>query len=285
MAFDIQDFQKVSSGAGDAPILWSYRSDDSLATIGASGYFDSVVNLLGTGDMLYIVGVDGVQKRTISSIINILPTITNGFIFSAQVQTGDIANSAVTAAKIAAAVAGAGLTGGAGTALAVQVDSVGVEINVDTLRLKASGVSAANIALNIPRTASVLLSSAEWIAMYATPKLLVAAPGANKLLLVRDVRYEFDYSSVQYTTGGSVAVQYDSTANGAGRLASATIANTVFNGYTVDSTVGAAGALQTGASSATVNKGLYLSNDTAAFAAGNSPVHVHVTYETVTTTI
>ena len=45
------------------------------------------------------------------------------------------------------AVAGAGLAGGAGTALSVNVDDSSIEIATDTLRVKASGgISAAMIA-------------------------------------------------------------------------------------------------------------------------------------------
>jgi hypothetical protein len=285
MAFEFEHFEGVNSGAADAPKLWTYESTtDAVATIAASGYFNEVSGSMNLGDLIYIVGTDGVQQRSVGSEINVEPVITNGYIFTGQIQTADIDNNAVTADKLAASVAGAGLTGGAGTALAVQVDGVGVEINVDTLRLKDLGVTQAKLALNIPRTASVLISSAEWIAMAVTPKVLVAAPGANKMHRVLNVRYEVDYSSVQYTLGGNVAVQYDSTTLGAGTLASATVANTVFNGYSADSTVGAAGALASSASTTTVNKGLYLSTPTA-FASGNSPIHVHVTYETVATTV
>jgi hypothetical protein len=51
--------------------------------------------------------------------------------------------SGVTATELAASVAGAGLSGGAGTALAVNVDDASIEINADTLRVKAGGVTNA----------------------------------------------------------------------------------------------------------------------------------------------
>jgi len=68
-----------------------------------------------------------------------------------NIQTGGIptaalANSCVTADKIATAVAGSGLTGGAGTALAVQVDGSTIEINADTLRVKDAGITQAKLA-------------------------------------------------------------------------------------------------------------------------------------------
>jgi hypothetical protein len=240
MAFIFAHFQGTSSGAASAPKLWTYNSStDSVATIGADGYFDELFLTLNQGDLLYIVASDGVQQRVVTSEIYVKPVVTGGFVVSGLVNTADIANNAVTAAKLANYV---------------------------------------------PRTTSVTVSAAEFIAMAATPKLIIAAPGANQLIRVMDVRYEFDFNSVQYTGGGVVALEYDAVAAGAGTLASATIANTVFNGFAADSTIGAAGASATSLSSATVNKGIYLSTPTT-FAAGNSVVHVHVTYETVVTTV
>ena len=57
-----------------------------------------------------------------------------------------VADAGITATQIAAAVAGAGLSGGAGTALAVNVDDSSIEIATDTLRVKAGGVSNAMLA-------------------------------------------------------------------------------------------------------------------------------------------
>lgn len=73
-------------------------------------------------------------------------TVTDGGVKWAQVSTGGIADDAVTADKIASAVAGSGLAGGAGTALSVNVDASTIEINSDTLRIKDSGVVTAKIA-------------------------------------------------------------------------------------------------------------------------------------------
>jgi hypothetical protein len=52
----------------------------------------------------------------------------------------------VTAAGIATSVAGNGLTGGNGTALAVNVDDSTIEINSDSLRIKDDGVTSAKLA-------------------------------------------------------------------------------------------------------------------------------------------
>jgi len=82
--------------------------------------------------------------------------VTGAMITDLTVDTADINDSAVTAAKIASAVAGAGLSGGAGTALAVNVDSSTIEINTDTLRVKDSGIVEAKIADGAVTSAKIL---------------------------------------------------------------------------------------------------------------------------------
>lgn len=62
------------------------------------------------------------------------------------VNTARIENGAITADKIAAAVAGNGLTGGAGFALSVGVDGSTIEIATDALQVKDLGISTAKIA-------------------------------------------------------------------------------------------------------------------------------------------
>lgn len=61
------------------------------------------------------------------------------------VATANIADAAVTADKIAAAVAGNGLAGGAGSALSVTVDDSTIEINTDALRVKDAGITFAKL--------------------------------------------------------------------------------------------------------------------------------------------
>ena len=62
------------------------------------------------------------------------------------VVTAKIADANVTEAKLNTSVAGDGLSGGGGSALAVNVDDSGIEINSDTLRLKDDGVTLAKMA-------------------------------------------------------------------------------------------------------------------------------------------
>jgi microcystin-dependent protein len=127
-----------SAGAAVYPVFTADEADeanliasamttkgDLIATDGSS------VNRLGVGTNTHVLQADS--------------SSTNGFKWG-QVATAGIADNAVTAAKIASAVAGSGLAGGAGTALSVNVDDSTIEINSDTLRLKDSGVTLAKLA-------------------------------------------------------------------------------------------------------------------------------------------
>jgi hypothetical protein len=122
--------------------------------------------------------------------------------------------------------------------------------------------------------------------MYAAPKLLIAAPGANKLIVVKQMALVMTFGSADFASGGVVAAQYDSTVHGGGVLATNSEAaadffagaSTTFlfegtNGNTV-------GALPF---STTVNKGLYLSNATGAFTTGDSTFVAQIWYSIIPT--
>lgn len=53
MAFARANLNLSSSGAADAPKIWTYKSADALATINTSGYFNSATRELNVGDMIY----------------------------------------------------------------------------------------------------------------------------------------------------------------------------------------------------------------------------------------
>lgn len=59
-----------------------------------------------------------------------------------------VKNAGITETQLATSVAGAGLIGGAGTALAVNPDGVTLEINSDAVRVKDLGIGTAKIAAN-----------------------------------------------------------------------------------------------------------------------------------------
>lgn len=138
-----------------------------------------------------------------------------------------------------------------------------------------------------PAFVSVAITADEFNGMYAVPNLLIAAPGANKLISVGSMVLSLTYGSAAFASGGVVAAQYDSTAHGAGVLATNSeaaadffvTASTAFRFTgTSGNTVGAL------PFSTTVNKGLYLSNATGPFTTGTGSSLVANIYYTIITT-
>jgi hypothetical protein len=83
--------------------------------------------------------------ETLTSIETFINTtkLDNANIQTGGIATANLASACVDENKLAASVAGAGLAGGAGTALAVNVDSSTIEISSDTLRVKDGGITQA----------------------------------------------------------------------------------------------------------------------------------------------
>jgi hypothetical protein len=126
----------------------------------------------------------------------------------------------------------------------------------------------------------VSLAAADLIAMYATPVQLVAAQGSGKSIVPTRVVFRIARTSTAFTGGGAVYVQYAATAHGAGTQAlDSTLASTVVTGAsgTTDSFRNGA-VVSDVASTVTENVGLYISNDTAAFAAGTGTATCDVWY-------
>jgi len=127
---------------------------------------------------------------------------------------------------------------------------------------------------------AVPISAAAFNGAYATPVELVAAQGANTLLVLDRVQLLMTYGSAAFAAGGVLSVQYDSTANGAGVIASTTLAAATFQG-----TVSEAFALNAGVVdqpfSTCVNKNLSLSNVSGAYTTGDSTFIAHVWYKEI----
>ncbi len=139
---------------------------------------------------------------------------------------------------------------------------------------------------NILLYASVAVTAAEFNGMYAAPKLLIAAPGANKMIVVDRAELVMTFVSAAYAAGGVVGLQYDSTVHGAGVAASNTeaaadffaAASTVFQFNGVSGNTVAISPFTT-----SVNKGLYISNLTQAFTTGDSTWVMKIHYRIIAT--
>lgn len=128
-------------------------------------------------------GASGLKANTDGSTLEIASNALQ--VKDLGITTAKIAAAAVTEAKLAASVAGAGLSGGAGTALSVNVDDSTIEINTDTLRVKDLGITAAKLAADSVTTAKILDANVTAAKLAAdsvtTVKILDANVTADKL--------------------------------------------------------------------------------------------------------
>ena len=270
MAFDIYRFTRVSladnTGATsvvlnpsttaitvNGPAFFTYASaDDAIATISAANYFNSESAIYGLkiGDVILAVGTDAstmLQVATVSLTASPKTITVVSFTAVGVVGTADITDLAVTTGKIA-----------------------------------ANAVTSAKLSALALQYVAVPITATAFNGMYATPVALVAAGGANTLLVLDKVQLLMTYGSAAYAAGGVAAVQYDSTANGAGVIASSTLAAATFQptastGWNFNAGVVAE------TFSTCVNKGLFLSNITGAFTTGNSAMVAHVWYKIIPT--
>lgn len=289
MAFNRNFLARVStSGNNEAGAVWSYKSTtDDIATITASAYFNNAQAVSGqdngpikVDDKMFITGSDASGMYIVTAVS---PNITvASFAAVSAINTSQIANDAVTADKIAASVAGDGLSGGGGTALSVNVDDSTLEIDSDTVRVKDDGITNDKLAEDTIQTATVTVSSSELLNLRATPKTLVAAPGADKFIQFLGAQLILDYNSTAYTeSADNMAIRYT---NGSGVIVSETIESTGFIDQTADTITNAvpkADAIV--AAAGAVNQALVLHNTgDDEFASGDSPMDVIITYKVLT---
>lgn len=268
MAFDIDYMGRVSSGANNqVQKVWVYNgtstgSNEAIATIAASGYFNNFqVNLtLGLGplsvnDLMIINGNDASAFYTVTSVTT--NVTVSAFAAAGVVGTANIDDLAVTAAKLAANA-------------------------VETAKIADDAVTSAKLSPLTVQYAAVPVTAAEFNGMYAAPKLLVAAAGANTLLVLDRVVLAMTYDSAAYAAGGVAHVQYDDTANGAGVIASTTLAAASFQDTASTVYSFNAGVVEYPFATC-ANQGLYLSNITGAFTTGDSDMVAHVWYKIIPT--
>lgn len=310
MAFNIQRFSRVSladntgqltlqdSSVVNAPAYYSYCSaSDNVATVGGANYFadNATIYDLKPNDVIMCVCSDANTFLQVVAVNTSAGTITTAaFTASGSVDTANIVNGAVTNAKVNAAAAiafsklaalpsGDIIVGSAGTvptAVAMSGDVAIIASGATTIQ--AGAVDSGKMADTMLHYAAVTISAAQFNGMYATPKVLVAAPGANKLLVLDKLQLLMTYGSAAYAAGGVAAVQYDVTANGAGVIASSTLSAATFQATASTGWNFNAGVVAETFSTC-VNKSLALSNITGAFTTGDSAMVAHVWYKIIPT--
>lgn len=132
---------------------------------------------------------------------------------------------------------------------------------------------------------TILLTAAEVLAMFATPQLLVPAPGAGKALMVTNAQIVTE-PVTPFAGGGAAIVQYGNAIHGAGTdalaatIPAAEITAATAQIYTVQGY--GSGTVSTGIT----DTGLYFSNATAAFTGGaDSTVSVVLQYQVIDATV
>jgi hypothetical protein len=218
-------------------------------------------------------------------------TITNTGVTS--IAAGAITNAKVNAAaaidfsKLATLSSGNILVGSvANVATSTAVTGDVTISNAGVTAIGANKVLSSMLSPLVEKYVAVPMTAANFKALYDTPLLMVAAGGANTLIVLKRAVIAMTFVSADYAAGGVVGFQYDSTAHGAGVAASTTEAaadffaaastSFAFNGVS-GNTVAIA------PFTTTVNKGLYLSNLTQDFTTGDSTFVVHLWYSIIPT--
>lgn len=244
----------------NGPAWFTYASaTDALATIVAANYFADVVYDLAVNDRIDITGSDASGIYIVATVDRDAGTVTLvSYSATGVVGTANITDLAVTTGKLA-------------------------DDAVTTIKIDDNAVTSAKLDASVLQYAAVAITAAQFNGMYAAPKLLVAAGGANTLVVLEQLQLAMTYVSANYAAGGVAAVQYDSTANGAGVIASTTLSAATFQAAASTTFTMNAGVVPLPFTT-TVNKGLYLSNITGAFTTGDSTMVAHVWYRIIPTT-
>ena len=268
-----------SSTALNAPNIFMYGSpNDTVATISAANYFLPQYASLAVGDWIMGYGTDASFALQVTAVSSTSVTTASTGLTTA-IGTSNIDNDAVTYAKIQETAVGDVLIG----------NPTGSAANVEEITL-GNGLSFSGTTLQVNPglvgQATVNMTLAQWNAMYATPYLLVAAPGAGLMNIIESIDINFVYGSAALVNagGGAVGAQYGTTNHLGGTAASATETVADFTGASANTMFRIGGGLSTGAvTSGAINTAIYISNSgSAAFSVGTGGSFVvTVNYRTI----
>ena len=139
---------------------------------------------------------------------------------------------------------------------------------------------ASLLPLSVSASASVSLTAAQVLAAYATPQLIVPAPGVGRGLIVIAANVVTEVSTA-FGGGGAAIIEYGAVANGAGSNSlSATIPAAQINAASSQVySMAPFAATTVTATSVVTNKGVYFSNATGAFTGGaGSTITINLSY-------
>jgi hypothetical protein len=136
-------------------------------------------------------------------------------------------------------------------------------------------ITTAAMSANLTQLQVFNLTTANILGMFATPVVLIPAPGAGKSIVVDYILFRMIATATSFASGGVVTIGYNGGAAVANTLAAAII-NAAGPG-TVDTLV------VTGASNitATQNAAVQISNATGAFTTGTGNANIFIWYSIV----
>jgi len=315
MAFNIYRFTRVSlamntgvqtvvlnpsttSISVNGPAVFAYASaDDTIATISAANYFnpEAAIYDLEVGDLILTVGSTSstilqVDAKSLTASPKTISTVS--FTVSGSVDTANIVDGAVTNAKVNAAAAidfsklatltSTNILVGSAAGVATSREVTG-DVTIGNTGVTAIGTGKVLSAMmddNLLHYASVAITASAFNGAYTTPVQLVAAPGANKLIVLDKVNLLMTYVGANYADGGVAAIQYKNTANGAGVIASTTLSAATFQAAASTGFMFNTGVVPQTFSTC-VNEGLFLSNVTGVFTTGDSTFIAKIWYKIV----
>lgn len=132
------------------------------------------------------------MKESIETFIN-TTKLDSSNIQAGGIESANLADGAVTETQLAVSVAGAGLTGGAGTPLAINPDNNTVEISSGTLRVKPAGITGSQIASGVALAGNVTVAGS--LGLTGLGLIEMDSPVTNKYRLL-----------AEYTSTGSLLV-------------------------------------------------------------------------------
>lgn len=144
-------------------------------------------------------------------------------------------------------------------------------------RLTNAGTATVASFASSGATAVVSLTSAQILALNATPVSLVAAPGTGKAIIVRGITLKMVTTATAYANGGALEFRYT---NASGAKVSADIAAAVVTAGAGTSYTSVAGV--TTSLTPVVNSAIVIDNATAPFITGTGTAVVTVSYDVVT---
>ncbi len=291
MAFTLANWACISSSMnegqetvtpfGGSPTLINAQNvfvygspNDAAATIAAANYFLPQYASLAVNDIILGNGTDASFALVVLTV-SATSVTTASMGLTGSISTANIDNNAVTFAKfqeIATHTLVGNPTGGTTEASEVTLGN-GLEFSGTTLRIPLANLQYATVNMTL----------AQFLGMYATPFQILAAPAAATMHIVHSCAINMHFGSAALVGGGAVGLQYGNTAHLADPPASSTEAATDFTGAAASTMFRFNGGLSTGVATAdAVATAVFISNDTAAFTVGTGATFtVDVWYSTV----